>query len=200
MAVPHLRPGRLLGNTAAAHATSAIIISPFSWWSSTRLGRGNPLGPLPPRTLRRGHRRIVPYRRSNGVGVQDDWGWSGPGILLGVLSPPLSEGRPPLAVSRSSRGWPARLSSGHTWEARMWCAIAGTGACSRLSPRVSGPQGGVTPAVHLRGPAPLAASPAQPVSESGKCLQNSRCPDGRGEQTPTPVPCSRRKDGHIGAF
>ena len=51
----------------------------------------------------------------------------------------------------------------------MWSAIAGaqgTGACSRLSPPVPGPHGGVTPAVHLRGPAPLAASPAQPVSES----------------------------------
>ena len=31
-------------------------------------------------------------------------------------------------------------------------------------------EAGVTPAVHLRGPAPLAASPAQPVSESGKVL------------------------------
>ena len=46
---------------------------------------------------------------------------------------------------------------------------------------------GVTPAVHLRGPAPSAASPTHPVSESGKYLQNSPCPAGRGEQTPTPV-------------
>ena len=48
-------------------------------------------------------------------------------------------------------------------------------------------EAGVTPAVHLRGPAPLAASPMHPVSESGKYLQNSLCPAGRGEQTPTPV-------------
>ena len=86
-----------------------------------------------------------PRRRSIGVGVQDDWGWSDPGTLLGVPSPPLSEGRPLLAVSGSSRGWPARVSSSHTWEARMWSAIAGaqgTGACSRLSPPVPGPHGG----------------------------------------------------------
>ena len=44
-----------------------------------------------------------PRRRSIGVGVQDDWGWSDPGTLLGVPSPPLSEGRPLLAVSGSSR-------------------------------------------------------------------------------------------------
>ena len=31
-------------------------------------------------------------------------------------------------------------------------------------------EAGVTPAVHLRGPAPLAASPMPPVSESGKVL------------------------------
>ena len=36
------------------------------------------------------------------------------------------------------------MSSSHTWEARMWSAIAGaqvTGACSRLSPPVPGPLG-----------------------------------------------------------
>ena len=82
-----------------------------------------------------------PRRRSIGVGVQDDWDWSDPGTLLGVPSPPLSEGRPLLAVSGSSRGWPARVSLSHTWEARMWSAISG-GASSRLSPPVPGPHGG----------------------------------------------------------
>ena len=78
-----------------------------------------------------------PRRRSFGVGVQDDWGWSDPGTLLGVPSPPLSEGRPLLAVSGSSRRWPARVSSSHTWEARMWSAIAGaqgTGAAASPTP------------------------------------------------------------------
>ena len=71
-------------------------------------------------------------------------GWSDPRTLLGVPSPPLSEGSPLLAVSGSSRGWPACVSSSHTWEARMWSAIAGaqgTGACSRQSPPVPGPHG-----------------------------------------------------------
>ena len=51
----------------------------------------------------------------------------------------------------------------------MWSAIVGvegTGAvrASVFLSRVL-TEAGVTPAVHLRGPAPLAASPAQPVSE-----------------------------------
>ena len=71
---------------------------------------------------------------------------------------------------------------------------------SVLLPRVL-TEAGVTPAVHLRGPAPLAASPAQPVSESGKNLQNSPCPAGRGEQTPTPVKLATYMDtlGHADA-
>ena len=52
----------------------------------------------------------VGRRCGNGVGVLDDWGWSDPGTLLGVPSPPPSEGRPLLAVSGSSRGWPAHVS------------------------------------------------------------------------------------------
>ena len=72
--------------------------------------------------------------------MQDDWGWSDPGTLLGVL------------FREAGRCWPsagllvpARVSSNHTWEAWMWSAIAGaqrTGACSRLSPPVPGPHGG----------------------------------------------------------
>ena len=135
----------------------------------------------------------------------DDWGWSDPGTLLGVPSPPLSEGRPLLAVSGSSRGWPACVSSSHTWEARMWSAIAGTRdqrpvRASVLLSRVL-TEAGVAPAVHLRGPAPLAASPMQPASESGRDLQNSLCPAGRGEQTPTPVIFATSMDtlGHADA-
>ena len=45
----------------------------------------------------------------------------------------------------------------------------------------------VTPAVRLRGPAPLAASPTQPVGESGKVLAELAVSRGRGEQTPMPV-------------
>ena len=104
----------------------------------------------------------------------DDWDWSDPRTLLGVPSPPLSGSHPLLAVSGSSRGWPACVSSSHTWEARMWSVIAvhkGPGpvrASVLLSPVLA--EAGVTPAVHLHGPARLAASPTQPVSESGKVL------------------------------
>ena len=53
--------------------------------------------------------------------------------------------QPPAAGrQRVIRGWPACMSSCHTWKARVWSAIAGaqgTGACSRLSPPVSGPHG-----------------------------------------------------------
>ena len=58
----------------------------------------------------------------------------------------------------------------------MWSAIAGAHG-DRGSPFA--PQSflswvlteaGVTPAVHLRGPAPLAASPTQSVRESGEVL------------------------------
>ena len=75
----------------------------------------------------------------------DDRDWSDPRTLLGVPSLPLSGSRPLLAVSASSRGWPARVSSSHTWGAQMWSAVAGaqgTGACSRLSPPVPGVHGG----------------------------------------------------------
>ena len=48
-------------------------------------------------------------------------------------------------------------------------------------------EAGATPAVHLRGPAPLAASPTQPVRESGKVLAELAVSRGRGEQTPMPV-------------
>ena len=45
----------------------------------------------------------------------------------------------------------------------------------------------VTPAVHLRGPAPFAASPTQPAGESGEVLAELAVSRGRGEQTPIPV-------------
>ena len=56
---------------------------------------------------------------------------------------------------------------------------------------------GVTPAVHLSGPAPLAASPTQPVGESGEVLAELAVSRRRAEQTPMPV-SQRRTDGHIG--
>ena len=111
-----------------------------------------------------------------------------------------------LAVSGSSRGWPARVSSSPTWEARMWSAIAGaqgTGACSRLSPPVPGPHGGSghTCRFHLRGPAPLAASPMPPVSESGKVLAELAVPIWAWEaDTHARTKFHYVKDGHIGAL
>ena len=60
----------------------------------------------------------------------------------------------------------------------------------------------VTPAVHLRGPAPLAASPMPPVSESGKCLQNSSVHRGVGSRHRRPyIVDGVRMDtlGHCGA-
>ena len=113
-----------------------------------------------------------------------------PGPFL-VSRHPLSLGRPLLAVSGSSRGWPARVSSSHTWEARMWSAVAGCRGpapvrASVILSRVL-TEAVVTPTVHLGGFAPLTASPTHPVSESGKFLQKSLCPAGRGEQTPSPV-------------
>ena len=58
----------------------------------------------------------------------------------------------------------------------MWPATAGhrgPGQSVRASVLLSRvlTEAGVTPAVHLRGPAPLAASPTQPVRESGKVLE-----------------------------
>ena len=91
----------------------------------------------------------------------DDWGWSDPGTLLGVPSPPRSGGRP-------------LPSSSHTWEARMRASVL-------LSQVLT--EAGVTPAVHLRGPAPLAASPTQQVGESGKVLAELAVSMGRGADT-----------------
>ena len=47
-------------------------------------------------------------------------------------------------------------------------------------------EAGVTPAVHLRGPAPLPASPTQPVGEYGGYLQTSLCPGDVGSRHPCP--------------
>ena len=167
---PIFPPGGLLGNTAAAHATSprpvALRLPSVPSHGGVRPGWDGrlSLGPLPPRTLCRRHRR-----RSNGVGVQDDRGWSDPGT-------PLFRG--------ATRCWPS-----------AGLLVGGQLACRQVTPgklgcglplrghRVPGPvrasvllsrvltEAGVTPAVHLRGPAPLAASPTPPVSESDKCCR-----------------------------
>ena len=66
-----------------------------------------------------------------------------PGPFL-VSRHPLSEGRPLLAVSGSSRG-PARCVVASSLDSVWSLAIAvaqGTWACSRLSPPVPGPRGG----------------------------------------------------------
>ena len=118
------------------------------------------------------HRRIAPTPRSIGVSVQDDWGWSNPRDPSWCPRHPLFRRAARCSPSAGLLvGGPARVSSSHTWEARMWFAIAGaqgTGACSRLSPSCPGSsrrQGSHLPYTSV-GPAPLAASPAQPVSES----------------------------------
>ena len=152
---------------------------------------GPALGPLPPRAARRRHRRIAPtaqYRRrcARRLGLVRQPG-------------PFLVSRHPL-FRRAARCWPS-----------AGLFVGGQGACRQVTPgkpgcglplrgyRGLGPvrasvllsrvltEAGVAPAVHLRGPAPLAASPAHPESESGKYLQNSLCPAGRGEQPPTPV-------------
>ena len=69
----------------------------------------------------------------------DDWDWSDPRTLLGVPSPPLSGSRPLLAVSGSSRGWPARVSSSHTWETRIeWTQTSETPEGLSVTFRVQG--------------------------------------------------------------
>ena len=119
----------------------AIIICPFAWWRSTRMGRGLSLGPLPLRTACRRHRRIAPtaqYRRRcarrPGLVKPRDPSWC-------PVTPLFRRAARCWPSAGLSRGWPARVSSSHTWEACMWSAIAGaqgTGACSRLSPPVPG--------------------------------------------------------------
>ena len=86
-----------------------------------------------------------------------------------------------LAVSGSSRGWPACCRQ--VTPGKLGCGLPlrgahGSGAvCSRLSPSVPGPhESRVAPAVHLRGPARSAASPTQPVGESGKVLAELAAP------------------------
>ena len=102
-----------------------------------------------------------PRRCSNGVGVHDDWGWSDPGTLHGVPSLPLSWGRPLLAVSGSSRGWPACCRQ--VTPGKPGCGLPlrghrgpGPVRASVLLSRVL-----VGAAVHLRGPAPSAARPTR---------------------------------------
>ena len=117
--------------------------------------------------------------------MRDDWGWSDPGTLLDVPSP---------LLRRTARCWPlagllvggqVAPSSSHTWEPRMWSAIAGaqgTGACSRLSPPVPGPHGG-------RGRNPYA-------SLAGTC-RTRRVQLGVGSRHPRPQVYDAH--GHIGA-
>ena len=67
----------------------------------------------------------------------DDWDWSDPWALLSVLSPP-SFGEPPTAARQRVFSWVASfLSSSHTWETRMWSAVAG-GAGDRRRTRREG--------------------------------------------------------------
>ena len=153
---------------------------------------GLSLGPLPPRTACRRHRRIAPtalYRRrcarQQGLVRPRDPSWCPVNPLF----------------RRAARCWPSagllvggQLACRQVTPGKPGCGLPlrghrgpGPVRASVLLSRVL-TEAGVTPAVHLRGPAPLAASPTHPVSASlVRCLQNSLCPAGRGEQTPTPV-------------
>ena len=104
-----------------------------------------------------------------------------------------SFGEPPTAGRQRVFSWGASLlSSSHTWETRCGLPLRGRrgrGQSVRASVLLSRvlTEAGVTPAVHLRGPAPSAANPTQPVRESGKVLAELAVSRGRGGQTPMPV-------------
>ena len=129
----------LLGHVAVRHFPAPSHRGVRPGWSG-----GLSLGPLPPRTARRKHRRIAPtaqYRRRCakrlGLVRPRDPSW------CPVTS---SFGGPPAAGRQRVFSWVAssRVVKSHLG-GRMWSAIAGaqgTGACSRLSPPVPGPHGG----------------------------------------------------------
>ena len=94
----------------------------------------------------------------------DDWGWSDPGTSS---RHPLSEGRPLLAFSGSMRG-PVEVSSQVAWivcgrlPLRVYRGLGPVRASVHLSWVLAG--AGVTPAVHLHGPAPSATPHHYPHS------------------------------------
>ena len=119
--------------------------------------------------------------------MHDDWGWSDPGDPSWCPRHSL--------FRRAARCWPSAgllVGSQHTCRrvtpGKLGCDLPlrghrGTGTCSRLSPAVM--EAEVTPAAHLRGRAPLAASPACIVME------------GSGRAGPSVVVnASRRKRHH----
>ena len=111
-----------------------------------------------------------------------------PGTLLGVTSLPLSEGCPLLAVSGSSRGWASsRVVKSHLGSPDVVCHCGGTGDRGLFAPQSSCPVSSWRHVSHL----PY-TSTGLLRARSGKYLQNSLCPAGRGEQTPTPVNLRRR--------
>ena len=101
-----------------------------------------------------------------GVGVQDDWGWSDLGPFLASRHL-LFRGRSlrgvfvggQLACRQVTPGKPGR-----GLPLRVYRGLGPVRASAHLSQVLT--EAGVAPAVHLRGPAASAASPAQPVSES----------------------------------
>ena len=133
---------------AAAHATSPRAVA-VRFSSVPFLGGGRPgwsgglsLGPLPPRTLCRRHRRIAPtaqYRRmcarQLGLVRPRDPSWC-------PVTP--SFGGPPAAGRQRVFSWVAssRVVKSHLGSPDVVCHC-GTGACSRLSPPVPGPHGGM---------------------------------------------------------
>ena len=108
--------------TAAAHVTShgarccASFLDPFSSRSPTRLGRGTLAGSTP---ASYGASQVPDGAATAWVCMTTGAGrTAGPFLVSRHLL--FRRGRPLLAVSGSSRGWPACLSS-----SRMWSAIAG---------------------------------------------------------------------------
>ena len=119
---------------------SAIVISPFSSGSSTRLGRGTRAGSTP--AAYSASSPTVQKRRRCARRVQTGAGQT-PGPFF---VPRHSLFRRAAAAGRQRVfSWVAssRVVKSH-WEAWAWSAIVGaqgTGACSRLSPPVPGPHG-----------------------------------------------------------
>ena len=153
----------------------AIIISPFHRGGRPSWNGGLSVGPLPPRTACRQHPRIAPtaqYHR------RCAW-WLG--LVRQWETRRAAHCRPSACLLVGGQLACRQVTPGNP---DVVCHRGGTGDRGLFAPQSTCPgilvEAGVTPAVHLRGPAPLAASPTQPIDESGKCLQNSQCQTGRG--------------------
>ena len=172
------------------HVTARQIPVPLFGGGRPGWDGGLSLGPRPPRIALRKLRRIA-RRHRIGVGAHNDKGWSDDGTHLGVPSLPLSGGRPLLAFSGSSRGWPA--CGRQVTPGKFGCGLPlrgaqGTRAVCRASVLLSWvlTEAGVKKAVHLCGPAPISSQSDATRKRAWQALAELAVRRGRGEQTPTP--------------